>query len=205
MKQPGEKSLPILFRGSLLEADQIKRIRLLIERGQWRTRQEIIREICRIFGWRRPNGTLAIRSAHSLLVRLDRMGLICLAAPRRVQGRPHHQELKAAAAMITWPEDGHEQASLLAVPLRSKLVVRPIQRDEVSLWRAHMERFHYLGDAAPVGESLRYVAEVDGKMMALLSYGGSVAVERAARHLSWLGRRHQKGLGSTRSSTTRGF
>ena len=36
-----------------------------------------------------------------------------------------------------------------------------------------MERFHYLGDAALVGESLRYVAEVGGEWVALLSWGAA--------------------------------
>jgi hypothetical protein len=36
-----------------------------------------------------------------------------------------------------------------------------------------MERFHYLGDAALVGESLRYLAQFDGDMVALLSWGAA--------------------------------
>lgn len=53
------------------------------------------------------------------------------------------------------------------------LRVRPIGTEELLLWRAHMERFHYLGDAALVGESLRYVAELDGELVALLSWGAA--------------------------------
>ena len=41
------------------------------------------------------------------------------------------------------------------------------------MWRAPMDRFHYLGDAALVGESLRYVAHVDGELVALLSWGAA--------------------------------
>jgi len=36
-----------------------------------------------------------------------------------------------------------------------------------------MERFHYLGDAALVGESLRYLAQLDGELVALLSWGAA--------------------------------
>jgi predicted transposase YbfD/YdcC len=36
-----------------------------------------------------------------------------------------------------------------------------------------MERFHYLGDGALVGESLRYVAYLDGELVALLSWGAA--------------------------------
>lgn len=51
--------------------------------------------------------------------------------------------------------------------------MRPIGMEELLPWRAHMERFHYLGDAALVGESLRYVAELDGEVVALLSWGAA--------------------------------
>jgi hypothetical protein len=53
------------------------------------------------------------------------------------------------------------------------LVVRPIRVGELAGWRAHMEQFHYLGDAALIGESLRYVAELDGETVALLSWGAA--------------------------------
>lgn len=54
------------------------------------------------------------------------------------------------------------------------------------MWRAHMERFHYLGDGALVGESLRYMALVDGELVALLSWAAA-ALHNAARdrYLGW--------------------
>lgn len=55
----------------------------------------------------------------------------------------------------------------------STLLVRPIRAGELLGWRAHMERFHYLGDAALVGESLRYLAQLDGELVALLSWGAA--------------------------------
>jgi len=55
----------------------------------------------------------------------------------------------------------------------SRLLVRPIRADELLGWRAHMERFHYLGDAALIGESLRYLAQLDGELVALLSWGAA--------------------------------
>jgi hypothetical protein len=53
------------------------------------------------------------------------------------------------------------------------LVVRPIVEAEVLRWRAHLARFHYLGDAALIGESLRYVAVLDGAWVALSSWGAA--------------------------------
>jgi predicted transposase YbfD/YdcC len=49
-----------------------------------------------------------------------------------------------------------------------------------------MEEFHYLGDAALVGESLRYVAQLDGEVVALLSWGAAVLHNRPRdRYLGW--------------------
>jgi hypothetical protein len=101
------------------------------------------------------------------------MGVIELPAPRQVQGRPEREAIERAAALVgnggaaVWQEPVAGQGS------GSTLVVRPIQAEEVLLWRAHMERFHYLGDGALVGESLRYVALLDGEMVALLSWAAA--------------------------------
>jgi predicted transposase YbfD/YdcC len=66
------------------------------------------------------------------------------------------------------------------------LLVRPIDATELLAWRAHMERFHYLGDAALVGESLRYVAELDGGPVALLSWGAAALRNGPRdRHVGW--------------------
>ena len=65
-------------------------------------------------------------------------------------------------------------------------MVRPIRADELLDFRAHMERFHYLGDATLVGESLRYVAELDGQRVALLSWGAaSLRNGPRDRHVGW--------------------
>ena len=66
------------------------------------------------------------------------------------------------------------------------LLVRPISADEQLGWRAHIQRFHYLGDAALVGESLRYAAYLDGELVALLSWSAATLHNRPRdRYLSW--------------------
>ena len=139
-----------------------------------------------MFGWRRPNGMLALRGARQLLVRLDESGVIHLPAPRRAQGRPSRDAVKTAAALLNvGGAPGGAQRSAPRVS-GSTLVVRPIGAEELLDWRAHVERFHYLGDAALVGESLRYVAHVDGELVALLSWGAaSLRNGPRDRHVGW--------------------
>lgn len=162
------------FRGAELSDRQLARVRAIVDgRHSGATRQELAREVCRALRWRRPNGMWAVRGARELLVRLEEVGLLRLPEPRRAQGRPNREAVEAAAALL--PSE-----NVLRVPelparhgADAGLIVRPIQAEETLLWRAHMERFHYLGDAPLVGESLRYAAYLHGEMVALLCWGAA--------------------------------
>jgi len=54
------------------------------------------------------------------------------------------------------------------------LEVRPIQRDEVERWSESMRRHHYLGYRGIAGRSLRYVAILDSRWVALIGWGSAV-------------------------------
>jgi predicted transposase YbfD/YdcC len=97
--------------------------------------------------------------------------VIHLPAPRRAQGRPRREVVEEAVALLrpTGALASAESSARRGLTLH----VRPIRVEELLGWRAHMERFHYLGDAALVGESLRYVAELNGELVALLSWGAA--------------------------------
>jgi hypothetical protein len=45
----------------------------------------------------------------------------------------------------------------------SNLTVRPIHIDEENTWNTLMSKYHYLGFNSLVGESIKYVAELNGK------------------------------------------
>ena len=75
------------------------------------------------------------------------------ASPRNVFRRASRVE---PAEAIDTPEPIEQ------VDLR-RVVVRPLQRQEVAHWRQLMAMHHYLGDGELVGESLRYVAEYQGE------------------------------------------
>ena len=66
-----------------------------------------------------------------------------------------------------------------------KVTVRLIREHEKRQWDEIIEREHYLHNPRLVGEQLRYVAEVDGNWLALLSWSG------AAYHIAgrdrWIG------------------
>jgi hypothetical protein len=53
------------------------------------------------------------------------------------------------------------------------LVVRPVEPSERSRWDEEMRAHHYLGFRAMPGESIRYVALLEGKWVALLGWGSA--------------------------------
>jgi len=179
-------SLTVAFRDTVLDARRLKRIREFVETQHGWTRQGLAREVCRRFGWRRPNGAWAIRSARDLLVRLDQMGIIELPAARRAQGRPGREAIERAALDLSCGNAEEEPKPAGTHDASVVLLVRPIRAEERLVWRAHMERFHYLGDAELVGESLRYVALVDGELAGLVSWAAAARCNAARdRYVGW--------------------
>jgi hypothetical protein len=67
----------------------------------------------------------------------------------------------------------------------SRVQVRLIRADERERWDELMRAHHYLGLVALVGRSLRYVAEADGRWLALLGWA-SAALKCACRD-AWIG------------------
>jgi len=65
------------------------------------------------------------------------------------------------------------------------LVVRPVRQEERAAWRELMQQHHYLGFQHPVGQSLFYVASIDGNWVALICWG-SAALKCGVRD-RWIG------------------
>jgi hypothetical protein len=160
----------------------LAQIRGLIARRRHQTRQEVVRATCHLFGWRCANGAWAIRAGREVLVRLEQQGWIRLPPARHAQGRPRDEALQLATRLL--PPLSSEATGVPRVG--AALLVRPIARDELLGWRAHMERYHYLGDAPVIGESVRYAAFLDGALVALLGWGSaSLHNGPRDRYLGW--------------------
>lgn len=69
------------------------------------------------------------------------------------------------------------------LPLRC-VVVRPIKPGERSAWDTLMSKHHYLGFKTLVGESIRYIAEFQGRWLALL--GWSAAALKCGPRDTWI-------------------
>jgi len=65
------------------------------------------------------------------------------------------------------------------------LIVRPIQPAEGHRWNQLMNEHHYLGFRQLVGESIKYVAELNGQWVALLGWG--TAAFKCGSRDEWIG------------------
>ncbi len=168
-RSPPVRAQQIVFRGTSLGRREFARIQKIIDAETNPSRQRIAEMICRRFGWRRPNGARPIRACCNLLVRLERIGVIRLPAPRRKsthqsRARPLLDNDFLLGPPTDWPG---------ALDSRALLEVRPLLEPEREGFRAYMQRYHYLGDSPLVGESLRYGAWLDGELVALLGWAGA--------------------------------
>lgn len=75
----------------------------------------------------------------------------------------------------------------------ASLIVRPVEEFEKERWRRLMDEHHYLGSVPPIGESISYVAEVNGQWVALVGWSAG-ALKLAVRD-AWIG---WTGLGKSR-------
>jgi hypothetical protein len=155
------------FLGERVSNAEVNEIRRVICDLGGAPRQDIIRAVCRLKGWRRPNGALRVEGCRDLLRRLEERGLIELPEPRTRPGPRAATTSGHLSALGTREPMGNAEVAV------GRVVVRPAGRHEVPRWRDLMARYHYLGDGELVGESLRYVAEHDGRWLALLGWAAA--------------------------------
>ncbi len=167
-RQRRDRVARVTFRGTVLGPPQLARIRRIIDDEPVRSREEVARVACARFGWRRRNGALAVEACRRMLLRLHRRGMIRL--PPRRGSRSH----KVRRTLPELPVDfllGPTPAWQDRVRPDARLEVRPIEEQERIGWDAYVRRYHYLGSAALVGETLRYAAMLDDELVALLGWG----------------------------------
>lgn len=156
------------------EAD-LRFLRGLIARSDGRRRGDIAQDVCAAWGWRQANGAPAMFACVDLLLRLEERGHLRLPARRSVK-RPGRRLplLPTDLVPLAWIDVRDPGVDLAAIE------VRPIEPEERLGWRVFMDRFHYLGWRAAVGERLEYAATIGDEVVALLGWA-SAALHVPAR------------------------
>jgi hypothetical protein len=164
-----------LIQGRLISPEDIEQIRaLMIENPKWhRTRLSI--EICRLWNWIDATGRHKDMACRTLLLKLDRRGLIHL--PARVGPSTNHRRSKSFQPLAhdTTPIEG------------SLALLQPIQLlcadsgPVAAMWQTLLSLYHYLGFTTKVGRSISYLAvDRHGRPVGCLLFG-ACAWKTAAR------------------------
>jgi hypothetical protein len=171
----------MVIQGRELHAEDIGLIRsLLAEHGDW-CRTRISEELCRRWDWRNGQGRFKDMAARTLLLKLERAGLIQLPKRRCLSSNGLRNRNPPLVAHAT------ESIRCALRDLRPLAVsiVEPGSAD-LRLFNCLLSRYHYLGHRNTVGENLRYlVRDRTGRPVGCALFG-SAAWKCAARD-TWIG------------------
>lgn len=162
------------IRGRLLDQNDLAEIRQTIAEHWAQGRSKISRILCHRWQWRQANGQIKDQACRSLLLTLEKKGEISL-PPRLLESFRHPRRANRRSYVIDTTE--------LAGPLSNfgPLILKMVRRSpDEGLWDYLVDRHHYLGSPWIVGSYLKYLAYLDGRLVACLGWG-SAAWKVAAR------------------------
>ncbi len=187
-----------IIQGRELGAEQIGLIRdLPAEHPQW-CRTRLSQELCRRWEWRNAQGRIKDMACRTLLLKLERTGLIQL--PKR-RGPSPNGARNRHVPLVTHVTDPIHGALGELRPLRVN-VVEPGSA-ELGLFNCLLARYHYLGHRNTVGENIRYLArDCRGRVVGCALFG-SAAWKCAARDgwIGWERGAREKNLGLLTNNT----
>lgn len=179
-----------VIQGRAVSDEDVGFIRALIGAHPSWHRTRLSQALCERWSWVAANGQAKDMAARALLRKLDAEGLIALPAPVRSANNAYRHRTVAPVSVDDTPII--EPLSAL-LPLTVSLAH---SGDERQLFRALMQREHYLGYNGPVGENLHYlVHDRQGRVLACLLFGAA-AWKMAARErfIGWDRASRERGL-----------
>lgn len=154
----------LTIRGRLITPDNLTLIHNLIQTHWQRGRKFISQELCRQWQWYQPNGCLKDMAARELLLRLERRGFIQL--PPRLRSA-NNENRNHTPSLIKTTEIPLEGKLSHFGPLELKMVRHtPME----PLYNRLIHHYHYLGYRQIVGAHLKYMAFINGQIVACLGW-----------------------------------
>lgn len=142
----------LCLQGRTVFPKDIEQIRALIDQhGDWH-RTRLSRELCAAWNWRDPAGRIKDMACRTLLLKLQRRGLIRLPA----QIRPNGNSARGRGFQPALHSTAVIQGTLDTLrPIRLQVVEHGAH---AAVWQTLLSLYHYLGFRTRVGHSLRYLA-----------------------------------------------
>ena len=171
----------LIVQGRVIKADDLNGIgELIAAHPQW-GRSRLSLHLAQQWNWRNGVGQLKDMATRTLLLKLERRGLILL-PPRKCPGAGNHKARKVEGDLGPPGElfSPVEISSALAevLPLQVIQVDNPPQRRVFSLL---LQQHHYLGYYRPVGENLPYLIQTRGGGLVGCALFGAAAWKCAPR------------------------
>jgi len=157
-----------IIQGRPVSAEDVALVRELIGAHPDWHRTRLSRELCEVWNWTDETGRRKDMACRTLLLKLERRGLIEL--PHRRGPSVNHRRGRAFQPVA------HETAPIEG-SLRDLLPVRLVPADsgpDRQLWQTLLQAYHYLGFSTRVGKSVSYLAvDGTGRPVACLLFGAA--------------------------------
>lgn len=158
----------IIFHGRYISKKDIALIRKIIKAYPDGSRRLLSQEVCRAWNWVQPNGVLKDMACRTLMLYLERKGLIKLPPPK--QNPPNPLAHRKKPVPISIDQTPIECSLKELLPITLKQVRRtPLEK----LFNSLIEQYHYLGYAHPVGEHLKYIAFSNNRPIACFAWSSA--------------------------------
>lgn len=182
MEEPAQSAGPIPERllGRRFGAEPLGIIREQVRLAQPASRAEVARRVGVALDWRSVGGTYALMSARVALLRLQRLGLIALPAPR---SRRNNENRRLGTAPAATPSPAR-----LCCPVDQLdgLWLQPVgSREEARCYRALLQQYHYLGYSATAGAQMRYLIVSEQGVLGAMGFGAAAWKVRSRD--AWIG------------------
>jgi hypothetical protein len=142
----------MVIQGRNITAIEIELIcNLMAEHADW-GRTRLSEELCTLWDWRNAKGRIKDMAARTLLLKLERRGLIKLPPSQR----PSSNHLRNRGVAIVDHASEPIRGTLSDLRPLSVNIVAP-RSEELRLFNCLLAQYHYLGHRNTVGENLRYM------------------------------------------------
>jgi len=158
-----------IIQGRCISPTAVAQIRgLLAENPSW-NRTRLSRELCERWDWRNEKGRQKDMACRTLLLKLERLGEVCLPPRQRPSqnGNRNRQILEVA-------HDSNPIESNLSVLRPLKIEPLGAADKDAQLFKFLLHRYHYLGHRNCVGENIKYmIRDQAGRLLACMLFGAA--------------------------------
>lgn len=155
------------IRGRRIGTEELHEIRATVSEHWASGRSAISRVLCARWDWRQPNGQLKEMACRALLLFLESKGVLELPPRQKESFRAPRRADRQCFTVDTSPLEGQ-------VSEFGSLTIRMVrQTPDEALWDYMVDTHHYLGRPWIVGACLKYLAYLDGRLVACLGWGSA--------------------------------